>query len=507
MRRRISGVAVAVTAALGAGACGTTVSLPPSTASAGDGLSSVGSVASSAPLSGSSTASSGGLSAPAGVPGMTDSGGQAATTGSGVGHPAGTTPGGSIATGGAGASSYKAGIKGVSQGITDTTISIGVVALKNGEAFAHGLGFTISYGDTKVEFDSVINDLNTHGGIRGRKVVPVIGYEDLSQSDPQGSLCATFTQDNHVFAVLTPFNPEPSFASCVAKTHTLLINASDDAPNPNVDPAYPGWVYSPSLITYDRYPYSLVAALSQHHFFGPQAKAGVLAIDDPQWVDPAENSFKPLLERLGVQTEVVRIGANTFSSDIPNAILKFRQEGINYVFFVQSGAGVPLYFMEDADQQGYFPHYAIGTYEAAGWFLEQYAPQRQLANAEGIGWEPFFDVKASAYPKTARERQCFAIEKKGGEENKDRQANITSTEACDLVWAFADAARSAGSALTFDSWRAGYAALGTSYRSVLTFTTDFSSGRSDGSSSYRWVDWNTGCGCFRYAGPVTKDVR
>jgi hypothetical protein len=397
------------------------------------------------------------------------------------------------------------GVPGVSQGITPTTISLGFVVLKGGAAFAHGLGFSISFGDTKAEFQSLVDDLNRRGGINGRKIVPVYAEEDLTQADPQATLCPTFTQDHHVFAVLIPFNPGAATAACITKAHTLLINDSTLQPDNSVNPNFRDWLFAPSMMSYRRYPYSLVHELvSRRWFDGSGNKAGLLAIDSPEFLGPATKVFKPLLEAAGVKTDLVAVSPTTYTSDIQNAILKFRGEGIARVLFVQSGAGVPLYFMQDADKQGYKPKYALSSYESPNWFLAKNAPASQVANSIGIGWQPFMDVATEKYPTTPTEKRCFDIERARGESNTDRVSNITATSTCDLVWSFEAAARAAGRELTSGSWRAGYVKVGRGFSSVSTLQTDWSTGLNDGAGYYRWLTFDTGCTCFGYAGPLAR---
>lgn len=499
--RRPVAVAIAAVVMTGLTACGSTVQLRTSQVS-GDGLGG------SATTDGSGSASGpGGTGA---TPSLTTDGGSVPGAASGAvsGLPQATVPGpggGSAGSGGptVPSSGYRPGVPGVSQGITPTTISLGIVVLKGGAAFAQGLGFSVSFGDTKVEFDAALKDVNARGGIFGRKVVPVYAYEDLTNpADAQTSLCPTFTQDNHVFAVLMPFNPGPDTASCIAKAHTLLLNNSTLQPDNSADPNYRKWLFGPSLAAYGRYPSSLVPELIARGWFnGSGGKAGLLATDAPAFMTPARTVFKPLLERAGIATDLVAVNQTTYSQDLQNAVLRFRREGISRVLFVQSGAGVPLYFMEAANEQQFFPKYALTSYESPNWFLAQNAPKQQLVNSVGIGWQPFMDVAVAKYPTTALERRCFALQRAEGEDNKDRLSDITSTSTCDLVWSFEAAARAAGPDLTSDAWRAGYRAVGTGYHSVTTLATDWSSGRNDGAGAYRWLAWDGSCSCFGYAGP------
>jgi hypothetical protein len=394
-------------------------------------------------------------------------------------------------------------------GVTKDSIQVGVVILKNGDKFANGLGFSISFGNAQAEFSSVIADLNRRGGVLGRRIEPVIGYYDLGGAavDPEGqqaALCATFTQDHHVFAVLMPYNALPSFRSCLAKAHTLFLNGSAESTDDAGQQQLAGSYIAPSLTSYSRYPRTLVAELQRHGFFGtsPARKAGILVLDTPDMVRPAEQSMARAIAATGTKVALIaRVPTDGSStSAISGAVLKFKTAGITHVFFVQAAGGLPLYFMQDAQSQQYFPKYALSSFEVPGFFLQGQAPDAQLANSYGIGWEPFFDLKAAQFPTRPQEKRCFDIISRGGEQNANRQSNLTATPVCDLVWLFEAAAREAGPALTTGSWLAGLRRVGGSYASPVALHSDFSSGRPDGATGYRWVSFVGECACFRYSG-------
>jgi hypothetical protein len=205
--------------------------------------------------------------------------------------------------------------------------------------------------------------------------------------------------------------------------------------------------------------------------------------------------------------EVTRISTSTSAnSDISGAVLKYRSEGITHVFFVQAAGGLPLYFMQGAEQQQYFPRYAVSTFEAPGYFLEGNVPADQLKNASGIGWAPFFDVKPAQLATRPAEKHCFEVISKAGESNANRGSNLSATPVCDLVWVFAAAARAAGRDLDVSTWRRGLLSLSRDYASPVALSSDFSRGRPYANSGYRYLEFATECGCFRYSGALKSDL-
>ena len=85
-----------------------------------------------------------------------------------------------------------------------------------------------------------INNINEHGGINGRKIVPV--FKEICPVQPAAALaaCTSFTDDDHVFAVIgSMYDPTGDAQLCIAKQHkTPLI--TDSLTQEMIDKAPPG---------------------------------------------------------------------------------------------------------------------------------------------------------------------------------------------------------------------------------------------------------------------------
>jgi len=186
-------------AALGllAAGCGTTVSGSEAARNA-----SLGTTGNGLSVPGQGTAVGGG-----GVPGTV--GGSAAPGAVGAGG--GQTVGGATSPGGVGGVQPQPGQPVVGNpavsgpGVTATRIYIGLVYSTNADAVNKAAGANgISTGDTQADAKAVIDDINKHGGVAGRKLVPIWYAFDSTSTQPIDSqwsaACAHFTQDNHVFA-------------------------------------------------------------------------------------------------------------------------------------------------------------------------------------------------------------------------------------------------------------------------------------------------------------------
>jgi hypothetical protein len=130
--------------------------------------------------------------------------------------------------------------------------------------------------------------------------------------------------------------------------------------------------------------------------------------------------------------------------------------------------------------------------------MEENAPKEQLKGTVGVGWLPGDDVADARAPDNPVETICAGVLKRAGAELPSRYAYSNAMNYCDSLL-FLQAAFSRATSMTAAGFRAGAAALGTSYASPYTFATDFSR-RVDGASAWRGFRFQPDCTCFRYEG-------
>jgi len=296
-------LAVAALGLLAAAGCGTTVSGTAATA-------------------GGTTDRTGGLLAPApgSVPGGAAPTGAAAggTTGSGLGSGAvGSTPGGTgtsnTGTGSTGTASGGSGTTAaMGPGVTAHKILVGLIWPKNQDAVNQAAGAGgISVGDTKADAQAIVDDINAHGGIAGRKIEPVFQPVDSTSAQTQdtqfAAACDHFTHDERVFAVVG--TGPASYQSCLAKAGIAQLDESlpsladsDFAQNPAlVELGYP---------KLSRIAKAQLDALAHQKYFSPwnartggpaptgKAKVGILSIDDPGYSAVVNSILTPGLKQL-----------------------------------------------------------------------------------------------------------------------------------------------------------------------------------------------------------------
>jgi hypothetical protein len=108
-----------------------------------------------------------------------------------------------VVAGGAGPAVGQAPVS--TQGVTATTIRIGIpyVDLSAVRKF----GITLDQGDFADAYNAIIADLNVHGGIDHRKVVPYIVPVSPVGTAPGATACTQLAADDKVFVAIAPYEP------------------------------------------------------------------------------------------------------------------------------------------------------------------------------------------------------------------------------------------------------------------------------------------------------------
>ena len=104
-----------------------------------------------------------------------------------------------------------------------------------------------NHGDQHAVAQSVVDDINAHGGINGRKIVPVFKeYPPIPgrQPDPL-SLCTSWAEDDKVFAVLGVFiDFTGQGILCLTREHEV-IHIGHELDQPWIDESPPGVLLTP----------------------------------------------------------------------------------------------------------------------------------------------------------------------------------------------------------------------------------------------------------------------
>lgn len=496
LMRVFARVALVATLAVATG-CGSTVAGVGSTNNGQSGAAGLSAPAGSSPASGSGTTGggAGGLAPGAGQPG-----GQAGgTTAAGNGASSSGMGGGQ-----AGTSSPVSG-----RGYDAHHLYLGFPTNNDvNRAAPSGLGAT-DFGDQPSIIKAVVDDINRHGGILGRTIVPL--FHDIAtanlETDPTSqaqATCTAFTQDAHVVAVVNIVAgiDLPTFYSCLAHHDTPLISAGFVPADDALFNSYAPYLYKLTAASFTQLTPVWLTRLTAMGYFhgwntttgGPaagQAKVGLLYPSQ----QPQQRIFSDVKRRLTAAGYTVAkeyqydaSSLNNESASMSNAVLQMRNAGVTHILSSESDV---LLFMTAADSQHYRPRYALTSYHAAAVQLQGTVPNSQLVGSMGVGWLPVSDVDAShdPGPVSGGETSCRKLMQAAGQSTSTASAEIVELAICDAVRLTADAINLSKNP-TSGGLHAGLAALGAGFASALTWRNGLAPNRYDEPGAVREFAFN-----------------
>jgi hypothetical protein len=103
-----------------------------------------------------------------------------------------------------------------SPGVTASTIRVGIPYVDL--AAVKAVGVDINWGSVPDAFNAIIDNMNAHGGINGRRIVPYIVPVNPTGNAADATVCTQLTQDDKVFAAIGPLR-----ATCYLQHGTPVI--------------------------------------------------------------------------------------------------------------------------------------------------------------------------------------------------------------------------------------------------------------------------------------------
>jgi hypothetical protein len=107
-----------------------------------------------------------------------------------------------------------------SQGVTATTIRVGIPYLDVRAPVLRTVGVDIDYGSFPDAFNALIDNVNAHGGIDGRKIVPYIVAVNPVGTAPAATACTQLSEDDSVFVVIAPLQ-----ATCYLEHNVPVVGS------------------------------------------------------------------------------------------------------------------------------------------------------------------------------------------------------------------------------------------------------------------------------------------
>jgi hypothetical protein len=502
-------------AALLAAACGSTVPIAQqqstlsglgdtSTSPTVDGGQAQGTTGATSVLPGAASGSGG--SSPSGSTGTASSTGAASrpsTTGSNA------TVQGPAATG---------TLAATGRGWDAKTVSIGLLTQKDFQKTFASVGYSgIDPGDTQAQAQAVLDDVNSHGGVFGRKLVirafdvPTLGSAQNPDSYAQQA-CDYFRQDAPVVAVVNIVHTmdNTAFRTCFAKNRIPLFNGAISVLAAADAARLSPYFFSLATPAWDSLAPVLIARLKAQGYFGgwdtrlskPSTAApvvGVLVSDTP--LGHADEAVITKSLRAAGYSKVVTYAYPPPGSDIDGAVLNFAQNGATHVI---SDDVELVTFQIHAQSQKYAPRYGIHTYNAPSTNLEPLGPPSQQIGEVGVGWGPTLDTSSAHDPGVFGPgvSTCRALMAKNHVTSSDRLAEAFAMIVCDAV-RLSVKGMVEGKGLDGLSISAGAARAGAGFSSGFSFASGLSPDRPFLPSAVRDLAWDTGCSCMQYVGSTT----
>ncbi len=342
-----------------------------------------------------------------------------------------------------------------------------------------------------------IQGLNDSGGIAGCTVEPVVfnfsstspDYNQMSQQE-----CAAFSQDNKVIAVYTPAFETKVAVDCLAKAKVPYFGSGTNYQPTCADAkAHKGIVYSPAGVYTCRFS-SFVKMWDDAGLFPKDAKVGIMVSDDGSGQGPtlADKVYTPQLKKLGIPVETFKytgaISSASFgavNATVAQAVLKFKNDGVNVVLFTPVGGQGVASFMPQAATQGYYPNYGVTSADS----LVVAAALGATAIKKGIA------VSYTSLDLSLTEQQKLptntAVEKCAAWSAPSTIALTGSSPYCDFL-NFLQQTYAGAKKLDASTLYTATKALGTKFVSSVAYNgaTSFPKGRTDGGTKAMMLEFD-----------------
>jgi hypothetical protein len=245
-----------------------------------------------------------------------------------------------------------------SQGVTATTIRVGIPYLDL--SAVRKFGITLDQGNYPDAYNAIIADLNAHGGVDGRKLVPYLLAVSPVGTAPAATACTQLDADEKVFVAIAPFEP-----SCFLQQGVPTISGSyQEGPASGIAPNF---TLTPPQVAYDPVQLKLFA----HEGVFKGKRVGIFAgqtTDAPE-LHVVASALRSL--HVPVVATAVDAGASGDQAAInqqANIIAQhFQSSGVNEVVAVGEGSLVWPDALQ-ANQSSYHPPFIAtneGTIETA----------------------------------------------------------------------------------------------------------------------------------------------
>ena len=372
---------------------------------------------------------------------------------------------------------------------------------------------------------ALVAALNAAGGIGGRPIEPVFYVADsgTDASTSEQRACATFTQDNHVDAVLAG-SSTGVLASCLLKAGIPMFDGGSLGPDAEQMSTFSNW-FLPAGMRLDRSMAAVLQVGASRGVLSKGAKLGVLSDSCASTDRIMKTTILPAAQRLGVSvtrgsfkcvenlvTDLVPV-----TTSVQSETLRFSAAGVNAVMVVSNAEAFAVAQMSSvASQQHFFPTYLVSSNAYPFGNSQPDATIKispdALPHMVGVGYLPLLDVGSAEQPTAkqiaARDRCTKADPTQFGAASQDGAKKYLPQNAffsvCDTFFVMK-------ATLEASEGRFGYQDVARAYAKVLTSGLvsavfvggrygGVSSDRRDGAGMVQALTYDTSRKAFRYVG-------
>jgi hypothetical protein len=242
-----------------------------------------------------------------------------------------------------------------SQGVTATTIRVGIPYLDLSAVWKFGV--KLDQGNYPDAYNALIADMNAHGGIDGRRIVPYLVPVNPIGTAPAATACTQLTEDDRVLVAIFPVQPD----CYLQEHHTPTVYG--DFQGSRALGGVPNFTTAPPPSVYDRLELSVFKRRGIFH----RKEVGLFAGDvtDQDELRVVQSTLRSLHVPV-VQTAVLDtpIGAaNGYDQQFSVIVQRFKEAGVNEVIAIGTGSYVWPHSLQ-AIQSSYNPRW-VATNEGA----------------------------------------------------------------------------------------------------------------------------------------------
>jgi hypothetical protein len=349
-------------------------------------------------------------------------------------------------------------------GVTANSIKVGValVDFKEIEPFTDLIR---TDAEQQQIYSAYINNINAHGGINGRKIIPYYKFYSPLGTASIVALCTSFAQDDNVFAVVGSFIDFSGDAqTCIANQERRVL-MTFNLTQAIIDKSPAGLIVTPGDIP-ERSASILIALLEKQKTL---ANKTVAVLGDTTESSVVDGTIVPELRKAGVRlgaTAVLDVGTTgdttAAQAQLDSFIERWKTEHVNALFLSGDLASTKQFVVKVKQA---FPNMLL---MADNGDVGQQAAQEQQAGVKPNPYEGIITaggLSPKEYDDSANWKYCAAIYQAAtgkvapNDEHsiklpngKINDVNGTINDACQVVTMFHDIAQRVGLYLNDTNW-------------------------------------------------------